>query len=466
MNIIHMLIPHLPVQVEHRKYGPEASPKGLVIGGRPWDPSVVLDCCAAAEAAGVTPGMPLARAALRCPEADFITADHAAYREVQEEIVATLHQFTDLVETYGLGLFFVEAAQLARRYPEDAALADAMLAAVREMTDLDLQLGLAEARFTAEQAALAARCNHAMIVPSGRGRYFLSSLALTTLPAEAEILRRLDLLGIRTLGELAALPRAAVMRQFGAQAGFLHDLAAGVDARPVIPDAPPLELRHQRTFEPPIADQPALFAATHRMVSALAETLHRQGYQAQGLRIELMDTVEQLHTTTTSVEPPTSDPERLGLRSRSLIERIGLEHPVEALEIIVYPLRPTYLGATQLALFSASHDQRRRSLQETLRRLRARFGEAVVRIASLIRPPEPRPIDVRTTEGGAPLLLIYEERSYRVIRIYEHWRERRFWWARPIARDYYRVEDSGGHVRLIYLDLITHAWWLDRQRML
>ena len=466
MNIIHVRIPHLPVQVEQRKHGPEASPRGLIIGGRPWDPSVVLDCCATAEASGVTPGIPLARAALRCPDADFVTADHVAYREAQEEMMAALHQFTDLVETYGLGLFFIEVAPLARRYPEDAALADAMITAIREVTGFDLQLGLAEARFTAEQAALAARRNHAMVVPAGRGRYFLSSLALTALPAEAEILRRLDLLGIRTLGELAALPRAAVMRQFGTQAGFLHDLAAGVDARPVLPDAPPLELRHQRTFEPPVADQPTLVAATHRMVSALAETLHRQGYQAQGLRIELTDTVERRHTTTTSVEPPTSDPARLDLRSQSLLERIGLEHPVETLEIVIYPLRPTYLGATQLALFPASRDQRRRSLHEALRRLRARFGEAIVRIASLVHPPEPCPIDVRTTERGLPTIFVWDERTYRVIRIYEHWRERRFWWARPVARDYYRLEDCGGHVRLIYLDLTTHAWRLDRRKMI
>ncbi len=73
--------------------------------------------------------------------------------------------------------------------------------------------------------------------------------------------------------------------------------------------------------------------------------------------------------------------------------------------------------------------------------------------------PEPRPIDVRTTEGARrpPDL---RGALLQVIRIYEHWRERRFWWARPIAPvTTIAWRTIKGHVRLIYLDLITHAWW-------
>ena len=464
MKIVYLFVPHLPVQVERGKRN-AAGAKGLVIGGRPWDPSVVLDCCAVAEAAGVMPGMPLARAALRCPDADFIPADHAAYQDVQQELLAALRQFTDRVETAGLGSFFIEVGQLARRFPEDETLTRGIIETLREAARLDLQVGLAEERFTAEQAALAARLNHAVVVPPRRGRNFLSSLSLAVLPAETEILRRLDLLGVRTLGELAALPRMALIRQFGVQAGFLHDLAAGADPRPVESDAPPLELRHQTTFEPPTVIRQTLLAAGQRMAAALAETLHRQGYQAQGLRIEITDTADVPHTTTTSVEPPTSDKGRLIRRIQVLIDRIHLERPVESLEVVVYPLRPAYLGASQLMLFSAARDQRWRNLQEALRRLRVRFGEFVVMVASLIHSPEPRPIQVTVDKNDAPIAFTWEGRTYRVRRVYEHWRERRLWWSRPIERDYYRLEDHSGQVRMIYRDLRAATWWLDRRRL-
>jgi nucleotidyltransferase/DNA polymerase involved in DNA repair len=97
------------------------------------------------------------------------------------------------------------------------------------------------------------------------------------------MLRRLRLLGILTLGALARLPRPAVLRQFGADAGFYHDLAAGRDPRPVLPEAPPLELTATHTWEPPVLWQEALTIQIERLSAQLAERLIRRGHQAQGV---------------------------------------------------------------------------------------------------------------------------------------------------------------------------------------
>ena len=470
MKIIYLYVPHLPLQVERRRRKNSGSPHGTIIGGRPWDPSVVLDCSAEAEAAGVVPGMSLARAALRCPEAQCLPADHSAYQNAQAQLEATLRGFTDRVETAGLGAFFLEVGQLVRRFPEDETLTKAIIETMRETDTFDLQVGLAERRFTAEQAALAALPNQAVIVPGRQGRSFLSSLPLTALPAETEFIRRLDLLGVHTLGRLAALPRTALIRQFGTQAAFLYDLAADADPRSVQPDAPPLELRHQHTFEPPTAIRSFLLTVAEQIATALGRTLSRQGYQAQGLRVEVTDTAEVSHITTTSIEPPTAEAGQLSRRIQFLVNRLHLDSPVETIEVAVYPLRPSYLGATQMALFSATRDHHARQLQEALRRIRARFGEFIVMIASLIRPPGPRPIEVVTDAAHTPQILIWESNALdrghvrcRVHRIYEHWRERRCWWAHPILRNYYRLEDTTGAVRLIYQDLATHRWWLERR---
>jgi DNA polymerase IV len=475
MKIVHLIVPHLPLQVERQKR--QLGPGPIIIGGRPWDPTVVLDCCELAEAAGVVPGMAQTRAALRCPEARFLFANHATYQTAQAQLDAAVRQFTDQVETAGLGALFLEVGQLTRRYPEDAVLAQALIDAIHEMSGLDLQVGLAEEHFTAEQAAKAAWLNAAVIVPPRRGRTFLAPLSLSVLPAEAEILRRLSLLGIHTLGDLAALPRIAVIRQFGAHAGFLHDLASGADPRPVFVDAPQLELRYTATFDPPTADRRTLQTRGEHMASKLAKKLVQGQHQAQGLRIQVADAEGGVTTTTTSIEPPTADEAWLRRRINILLEQIAIQRPAETLEIVGYPLRPAYLGAAQLALFSAPLDQRWQQLQEALRRLRDRFGEVVVRIASLVTPPRPRPIEVRTGIDAAPSLLIWHDsvraprsdtgalHTYRVRRIYEHWRERRTWWAQPLERDYYRLEDATGELRVVYLDRRTNQWWLECRRM-
>jgi hypothetical protein len=72
-----------------------------------------------------------------------------------------------------------------------------------------------------------------------------------------------------------------------------------------------------------------------------------------------------------------------------LATRVTLTRAVTRITLTLYPLRPAYLAATQLALFSAPSDARGRALQETLRRLRQRFGELIVIVASLLGPPRP-----------------------------------------------------------------------------
>ncbi|MGD1993822.1 MAG: DNA polymerase Y family protein [Anaerolineae bacterium] len=462
MKIICLLAPHLPVQVE-RRGDPGLDDRPLVVGGRPWDPGAVLDCCPTAAAAGVWPGMRLTQAEALCPTARFLPADEAAYQAAHRTLDQVPRQFTNRVETAGLGFLFADGSGLGRSIGSDARLVRHVAREAERASGLDVRVGLAGDRFTAEQAARAAPAAGWCPVLPGQARAFLSPLPLSTLPAEPEVLRRLHLLGVRTLGALAGLPRPAVVRQFGPQAGYLHDLAAGRDSRPLQPDAPPLVLEGGHAFEPPVASRGPLAAQAERIVDALAADLARRGYQAQGLRLRLEDEMGNTHTASAPVEPPSADPGRLVRKADVLLERVDLVHPVVDVKVILYPLRPAHLGVTQLALFTSPTDARRRRLQEAICRLRERFGEMIIVVASLLAPPPPRPIQVTRDPQGQPRALVWSDHIRPVAQIYEHWRERRRWWARPRRRDYYRAETDDGQMRVVFRDLESDRWWLERR---
>ena len=297
MRIACILAPHLPVQVE-RNRDPGLTGRPIIVGGQPWDPGVVLDCCPAGEADGVRPGIRLARAEVLCPTARFLPADEPAYRAAHQALEAAIRQLTDRIETAGLGLFFADVTGLERTHGSDSHLARRLALEVggapghfpplTSVAKPDVRVGMASDRFTAEQAARAARpstgsgeaSDRWCLVPPGEERSFLSSLPLPTLPIDPEPLRRLNLLGVHTLGALAALPRLALSRQFGPQAGFLHDLASGRDPRPVYTEAPPLGLEGRHAFEPPVAERGPRTAQAGRIVSALAADRSRRGSPA------------------------------------------------------------------------------------------------------------------------------------------------------------------------------------------
>ena len=165
-----------------------------------------------------------------------------------------------------------------------------------------------------------------------------------------------------------------------------------------------------------------------------------------------------------AVKPPSADAARLERLANQLLARIDLERPVESLMLTTYPLRPTHLGAVQLQLFARARTSRRERLKETLRGLRARFGELVIMVASLVGPPPPQRIQVSLGSDGYPTLLSWEDRIWPVAAVYESWRERRRWWCRPVLRDYYRLETRDGLVRVVYCDLRSGQWLLERHR--
>ena len=462
MKIACVLIPHLPLQLEQRDE-PSLADRPLVIGGRPWDDGAVLDCCPRAAEAGVRPGMRLFRAEALSPSARFVPAREAAYRVAHNALLAAVGRFSPTIETAGLGFAYADASGLERLVGPDSLLARQIAQEVSRSTHLAAGVGLASDQFTAEQAARAARPGDGVVVPPGEERSFLSSLPLEILPADPETCRRLRMLGVLTLGGLATLPRPAVVRQFGPHVGPVYDLACGRDSRPLRPDAPPLAIERRWLFDEPLTGRAPLVAHLQRLAGKLGETLAHRGYQAEGLRLQLELDDGAVKGAASAVKPPSADADKLVRLAGRLLEVLGPVAPVAGVLLITYPLRPAHLGATQLSLLNRARDGRRERLHEVLRGLRVRFGEWVIMIASLVKPPPPGVVQITTGPDGTPRAVVWHDRIHPVATLYESWRERRRWWGRPVERDYYRLELSDGQVRVIFQELRSGRWLLERR---
>jgi len=116
-----------------------------------------------------------------------------------------------------------------------------------------------------------------VVVPRGKTREFLAGYSTAVLD-RPELTGLLDRLGVRTLGELAALPAGHVAERFGVDGAMVHRLARGLDPRPLAPRAPRTDLSRTYEFDPPAdAGDRVVFAA-----KTLAEELHA-GLAARGL---------------------------------------------------------------------------------------------------------------------------------------------------------------------------------------
>ncbi len=259
---------------------PDDAPVALVDKGQ------VFACSAAARAEGVARGQRIREAQSRCPRLHVLRYDPALDARAFEPVLAGLEQALPGLHPLRPGTVAVRARGPARYYGGEQAAALTVLGTVAELGVEQARVGIAEGLFAAERASRAGR-ERITIVPSGQTAAFLAPLPVSLLE-QPELASLLPRLGIRTLGEFAALDEQDVVARFGPMGARLHALAGGRDPRPATPRIPPRDVDAQVDFEPALdrVDQVAfgMRAASDDFINALLA----QRLVCTALRIELV----------------------------------------------------------------------------------------------------------------------------------------------------------------------------------
>ena len=273
------------------------------------DPVILLDqhrvthVGSAARAAGVLPGMKRRGARAACPEALVLESDREAESGLFELVAAAVDTIAAGVDVLRPGVLLMAARGPARHQGGEEALAEQIIDAVAELTGWDCSVGIADGPFAALLAARPGR-----VVRTGRSADYLAPHPIATLssapvgpgwghrgqPAATRPERRLDLaetvgllqrLGIATLGDLAALPAAAVADRFGPDVATLHLLSHGQEPAPPATHHPSQPILAETALETPLVrtDQAAFIARP--LAEQLHEMLVERGLVCTRLRI-------------------------------------------------------------------------------------------------------------------------------------------------------------------------------------
>jgi protein ImuB len=187
----------------------------------------------AAEAHGVSGGMALSEALVRCPELELVPADPLATAEAWEEVVCGLESIGAAVELAREGLAYFDADGLRGMHGSNAHT----IAAVRRVLGRPARIGAGPTRFCALAAALATNARRTKVIDVQETRGYLGARPVSLLGFRKEaamLVEPLERLGVRTLGELWGLGCDALADRFGEPGVLAHRLAGGDDG-PLVP---------------------------------------------------------------------------------------------------------------------------------------------------------------------------------------------------------------------------------------
>ncbi|SDZ07213.1 protein ImuB [Micromonospora pattaloongensis] len=240
----------------------------------------VVACSEAARAEGVRRGLRKREAQSRCPQLTAVDHDPGRDARAFEPVVAAVEEVAAGVEVVRPGACALAARGPGRYFGGEERAAEQIVEHVAQSCGVESQVGIADGVFAAGLAARAGR-----IIEPGGTPPFLADLPVAALgrPALTDLLRRL---GVRTLGDFAALPAGDVLARFGFDAALAHRLAAGRDHRPLAARRPPADLDVTDTYDEPLDRVDVAAFAARSLAERLHDTLARHGLACTRLGIE------------------------------------------------------------------------------------------------------------------------------------------------------------------------------------
>ena len=386
-------IPGFDLKAALRK-APSLALRPAALSPEPGGEPLIGPVTAAAEAAGVRPGMRLGEALATCPRLVLVDADPAAAEQAWEEVVRSLEDAGFAVEPAGTGVAYFETRGVERLY---GGLEPALRRALAAAGGWDARIGAAGRRFAALAAASVARPGQLLVVRDEEIGRFLAPLPLTLLPIDRQRYEELESLGVRRIGQLAGLPGSAVAERLGPDGRRAWSLARGGAAARVRGRRPPSELAETLEFPEAVANELTLRRALGALVETLLARPERRDRFVRKVALAAKLVGGGSWRRALTLREPSADAGRIRI---ALAPKLA-ELPGPVLELRLELVELTEPAGRQLELLAAGAEDRSR-LRDGLRQVRASTGSGsvctVVEVAPWSRVPESRALLVPKDE--------------------------------------------------------------------
>lgn len=372
--------PHLLAQLARRDLR-VARGHAVAVTSDTSDRAVVIDACPYARHAEVTVGMSVYEARRRVPGLITTIADRVATEEIAALVEHTLLTYANAVERQNSQTWLLPLVALGPRWREAEATAMELQTAVQTTVGMAAAIGVGPrpliARIAAQVAGTQPRQPRVVVRP-GDEHVFLSPLPVTVIPGlgptTATTLARH---GVTTVGQLAALPDALVVKLLGTRGRALHLQARGFD----------VELHQQRSHAVrclwhaprPCADMSNLLMEVTLLAERVGRHMRVQGLATGQLTVGITWVDGRTHTHTVTLHPR-SDLDR----ELAPVVRAALHDLLHTRRLAVRGLDVSAadLGPRQADLLSSA-DPKPYQLQRTLDAIRSRWGTGAIRVGAL-----------------------------------------------------------------------------------
>ncbi len=360
-------------------FDPTLQGKPLAIAGNPEERrGIIVTCSYEARAKGVKTTMPLWEAKKLCPELIVKRPNFDRYRKASKAMFSLLQSYTDLVEPVSIDEGYMDVTDveghplhLAKEIQE--RLMDELL--------LPCSIGIAPNKFLAKMASNMKKPLGITILRKRDVPQILWPLKVEHMHGIGEkSALKLNRIGIYTIGDLAHGEAVQLESVLGINGRRLKEKANGNDNRIVNPDSvfDFKSVGNSTTLPHDSEDEEELIRTIKKLCQSVSSRLKRKG--VLGSKISLMIRFYDRKTITRSVklENPTDQLDEIEERAIHLFRKHWNEVPIRLIGVSANEVVEKSSAFKQLDIFSFEEDVKAAPLQQTIEKLKEKFGENII----------------------------------------------------------------------------------------
>ena len=307
---------------------------------------VITTATYAARQFGVGSAMGMMKAAKLCPQAIVLPVDFDEVRRISRLFKATIREIAPVVEDRGVDEVYIDFTHVPGGQREGGrVLARLIQKAIFQATGLTCSIGVAPNKLIAK---LASEFNK----PNGISIVYADDLQTRIWPLPARKVNgigpkadaKLERLGLRTVGDIAAQPREWLVQHFGKASGaWMYEMAWGRDERPVVTESEPVSMSRETTFDRDlhaVHDKAELGRVFTWLCEKVAEDLQRKGYVGKTIGIKLRYDDFKTATRDQTVDAFTADAATIRRVAGLCLKRVPLQRRIRLLGVRVASLVP------------------------------------------------------------------------------------------------------------------------------
>ncbi|HST86037.1 MAG TPA: DNA polymerase IV [Kineosporiaceae bacterium] len=315
---------------------PSLRGKPVVVGGT-GRRGVVSTASYEARVFGVGSAMSIGEARRRCPNAAYLAPRFVAYRDASRVVMGLLAELSPLIEQVSVDEAYVD---LTPTHPDVdvvgvTALAEQLRVRVTEVTGLTASIGVSTSKLLSKIGSELNKPNGVTVIPPGAEVETLAPMPIRKLPGVGPATQeRLYRHGLRTIGEVAAVPLADLIDILGQAHGqSVHQHARGVDDRVLEPDREAKSVSAETTFPFDLTDQRELVDHARRLTDRVIARLAKDGVSGRTITLKIRSYDFSTITRSVTLDHPTDSAAKILGGAKQLLGAIDTSNGIRLLGV-------------------------------------------------------------------------------------------------------------------------------------